>query len=231
MLSWHLDPFLRLSCLSWALWLLTVLCPPTVATLFPQHTQTRTYSQPFPPGHFIPVSPCLLPWSPALLPQTLPQREFEVLTVLIPTVLLQPRLSRKFPFLWNLHVSSNFVILFFVSKKFKKMEMDNGEWRHILALNRIFLKLNYLKYVLLAAECVILEGCGGRGWRRWWLSACEVTVGWALPIVLIPTEWLQWKWFGDSVWGCHVLGVILLPRYMQNTSLCTWDVFPTAPGP
>ena len=127
MLSWHLDPFLRPSCLSWALWLLTVLCPPTVATLFPQHTQTRTYSQLFPPGHFIPVSPCLLPWSPALLPQTLPQREFEVLTVLIPTVLLQPRLSRKFPFVRKLHVSSNLVILFFVSKKFKKMEMDNGE--------------------------------------------------------------------------------------------------------
>lgn len=57
------------------------------------------------------------------------------------------------------------MILFFVWKTFKKMEMGNSKWRPILALNRVFLKLNYLKYVLLVSDSFFLQGFGS--WVGW----------------------------------------------------------------
>lgn len=103
--------------------------------------------------------------------------------------------------------------------------MGNSEWRHILALNRIFLKLNYLKYVSLVSECFILEGYGGEGRGGWRLSACEVTVAWALPIVRLPQSVFLMKRFGDALWNCHVVQIIILSLCTPNA---TNNVFSTS---
>lgn len=174
MLSWHLCPFLRpSSCLCVGSLAADSPLSPTVTTHFPNthtHAHTRScfhldisFQYPLPPA-MVPSYSCR---------RLCPSENLRFWQYSSPQYSFSPDFLESSLFFEICMFHRTLWFYFFVSKKFKKMETDNGEWRHILALNRIFLKLNYLKYVWLAAEGVsflrvVGAGAGGDGgWVLW----------------------------------------------------------------